>query len=117
LDGIRTVKGLSENQRKIVSLVNCGLTQSQIADKLGFSRAYINQQIKRLLSFNLIQRVETHPSFEGKREYTHFYELSPELKGRISDNKPDEQFTACRVHNIRLKCHVISVSAPVSKDK
>src|SRR5512137_1743374 len=117
LDGIRTVKGLSENQRKIVSLVNCGLTQAQIAQKLGFSRAYINQQIKRLLSFNLIQRVETHPSIEGKREYTHFYELSPELKGRIGNNKPDEPFTACRVHNLRMKVKIVSQSKPVSIDK
>jgi predicted transcriptional regulator len=117
LDNIQTIKGLSENQRKIVSLVNCGLTQSQVADKLGFSRAYINQQIKRLLSFNLIQRIETHPSSEGKRDYTHFYELSPELKGRIAGNKPDETFTSCRVHNLRLKVKVISLSAPVSVDK
>jgi predicted transcriptional regulator len=117
LGNIQTVKGLSENQRKIVSLVNCGLTQSQVADKLGFSRAYINQQIKRLLSFNLIQRIETHPSIEGKRDYTHFYELSPELKQRIGTNKPEETFTSCRVHNLRLKVPVISLSAPVSTDK
>jgi predicted transcriptional regulator len=117
LDGIRTVKGLSENQRKIISLVNCGLTQSQVADKLGFSRAYINQQIKRLISFNLIQRIETHPSVEGKRDYTHFYELSPELKGRIASNKPEEVFTAMRTHNIRRKFKIISQSAPPTKDK
>jgi predicted transcriptional regulator len=117
LDNIQMIKGLSENQRRIVSLVNCGLTQSQVADKLGFSRAYINQQIKRLLSFNLIQRIETHPSAEGKRDYTHFYELSPELKGRIVKNLPEESFTACRVHNLRLKVKVISLSSPVSTDK
>jgi predicted transcriptional regulator len=116
-DNLRSIKGLSENQRKIVSLVSCGLTQSQVADKLGFSRAYINQQIKRLLSFNLIQRIETHPSQENKRNYTHFYELSPELKGRIGNNKPDEVFTSCRVHNLRMKVPVISLSAPVSVDK
>jgi predicted transcriptional regulator len=117
LDGIRTVKGLTENQRKIISLVNCGLTQSQVADKLGFSRAYVNQIIKKLLSFNLIQRIETHPSSEGKRDYTHFYQLSPELKGRIAGNKPEETFTSCRIHNLRLKVPVISLSAPVSVDK
>jgi DNA-binding MarR family transcriptional regulator len=117
LDNLQTIKGLTENQRKIVSLINCGLNQALIAQRLGFSRSYINQVIKRLLSFGLIQRIETHPSAEGKREYTHFYQLSPELKGRVAKNQPEEPFTACRVHNLRMKVKIISQSAPVSTDK
>jgi DNA-binding Lrp family transcriptional regulator len=117
LDGIRTIKGLSENQRKIVSLVNCGLTQAQIAQRLGFSRAYINQQIKKLLSNNLIQRIETHPSAEGIREYTHFYELSQQVKEQVGKGTVPEPFTACRIHNIRLKVKIINQSAAVSIDK
>jgi predicted transcriptional regulator len=114
---IESIRGLSENQRRIISLINCNLCQSDIADKLKFSRAYVNQVVKRLLSFNLIQRIETHPSQEGKRDYTHFYQLSPELKQRIGTNKPDEVFTSCRVHNLRMKVKIISQSAPVSQDK
>jgi predicted transcriptional regulator len=117
LDNLQSIKGLTENQRKIVSLINCGCNQAGIANKLKFSRSYINQVIKRLLSFNLIQRIETHPSAEGKREYTHFYQLSPELKGRIGKNAPEEIFTSCRVHNLRMRVSVISLSAPVSTDK
>jgi predicted transcriptional regulator len=117
LDGIRTVKGLSENQRKTISLVNCGLTQSQVADKLGFSRAYVNQIIKKLLSFGLIQRIETHPSSEGKRDYTHFYELSPQLKSQISKDGIKEVYSACRVHNIIIKFPILSKSGEPSIDK
>jgi predicted transcriptional regulator len=117
VDSLRTIKGLSENQRKIVSLVNCGLTQAQVAQRLGFSRAYINQQIKRLLSFNLIQRIETHPSLEGKRDYTHFYELSPQVREQVGKGTVPEPFTSCRVHNLRMKVKIISQSAPISMDK
>jgi predicted transcriptional regulator len=117
VDSLRTIKGLSENQRKIVSLVNCGLTQARVAQRLGFSRAYINQQIKRLLSFNLIQRIETHPSLEGKRDYTHFYELSPQVREQVGKGTVPEPFTSCRVHNLRMKVKIISQSAPISMDK
>jgi hypothetical protein len=117
ISGVEQIRGLTENQRKIVSLINCGCNQAGIASKLKFSRSYVNQVIKRLLSFNLIQRIETHPSAEGKRDYTHFYQLSPELKGRIGKNAPEEVFTACRVHNLRLKVKLISQSAPISVDK
>jgi predicted transcriptional regulator len=117
LDNIQTIKGLTENQRKIVSLINCGCNQAGIASKLKFSRSYINQVIKRLLSFGLIQRIETHPSAEGKREYTHFYELSPQIKRQIQKDSPKEWLTAARMHYIRMKFHIISQSNPVSLDK
>jgi len=117
INELKRIPGLSENQRKIVSLINCGLNQALIADKLKFSRSYVNQVVKRLLSFGLIQRIETHPFVAGKRSYTHFYQLSPELKGRITKNLPDEQFTSCRVHNLRMKVKIISQSSPLSTDK
>jgi hypothetical protein len=113
----KKIPGLTENQRRIISLINCGLCQSDIAVKLKFSRAYINQQIKKLLSNNLIQRIETHPSAEGKREYTHFYELSQQVKEQVGKGTVPEPFTACRIHNLRLRVTVISLSAPVSLDK
>jgi len=117
LGNIQTVKGLSENQRKIVSLINAGLCQADVAQRLKFSRAYINQEIKKLLSNNLIQRIETHPSQAGKRQYTHFYELSPQVREQMGKGVRPEPFTSCRVHNLRMKCHIISQSASVSIDK
>ena len=109
--------GIDENQRKIISLVGLQLCQADIARKLGFSRAYVNQTVKRLETHSLIQRINTHPKKEGKRKYTLFYELSPELKARVKGERIAEPFTSCRVHNLRLKCHIISQSAPVNTDK
>jgi hypothetical protein len=112
----RQVPGLSENQRKIISLLNCGMCQADIARKIKVSRSYVNQQIKQLLSSHLIKRIETHPDRPGIRSYTHFYELSPELKQRIKGDKIAEPFTSCRVHNQRMKI-TWSSSTPVSIDK
>lgn len=114
---VEKIPGLTENQRKIISLVNCGCTQAIISKRLGFSRAYVNQVVKKLISFNLIQRIETHPSLEGKRDYTHFYELSPQVREQVGKDNVPEPFTSCRVHNLRMKVHITSQSKPVSVDK
>jgi len=114
---VREVKGLTEPQRKIISLVSCGLCQADIARKLQVSRSYVNQVIKRMETHGLIQRVDTHKTQPGKRSYTLFYQLSPELQSRVKGDKMAEPFTACRVHNLRMKVAIISVSDPLSTDK
>jgi hypothetical protein len=65
----------------------------------------------------LIQRIDTHKTQPGKRSYTLFYSLSPELQSRVKGDKMAEPFTACRVHNLRMKVAVISVSDSLSLDK
>jgi hypothetical protein len=77
----------------------------------------VNQTVKRLETHGLIQRIDTHKTQPGKRAYTLFYSLSPTLKSQIKGDRMAEPFTACRVHNLRKKIHIISQSAPVTKDK
>ena len=113
---VRQVRGLTENQRKIIALVNEQLCQADIARKLGFSRAYVCQTIKKLEP-HLLQRVITHPTKPGKRTYNLFYELSPELKARVKGERAEEPLTSCRVHNLRMKFSIVSQSNKISTDK
>lgn len=108
---VHRIKSLTRNQRKILSLVSLQLTQTDIAGKLGFSRAYINQVIKRLESIGMIKRLSTQPVRDGVRQYNLFYEVCPDVK------IPDIEFTACRVHNVRKKFRIIRQSGPASIDK
>lgn len=116
VSSVRQFKGLTENQRKVVSLVGAGLCQADIARKLKFSRAYVNQVIKRLESENLIQRIDTHKGKPWTRQYTLFYTISPELQSRVNGDKVALPFTSCRVHNLRVKIPWSS-DKPLSTDK
>ena len=117
LIGIESIKGLTGNQKKIISLIGCGLCQATISEKMKVSRAYICTEIKKLESRNLIKTIDIYPKVPGKRSYSKFYELSQQAKGQIQKGVPEESFTACRVHNLRMRVSVISLSAPVSTDK
>lgn len=108
---VRHVKALTNNQRKIIALISCGLTQAEVARRLGFSRPYINQIIKKLQSLSLIKRVNTQDAPKGTRHYNYFYEVSPEAK------IPDQPFTACRVHNIRKKFKILQQSGEIAVDQ
>ena len=110
IDTVHRIKSLTRNQRKIISLVGLQLTQADIARKLGYSRPYINQTIKRMQSLGMIQRINTQEAREGTRQYNLFYEVCPDVK------IPDIEFTACRVHNIRKKFTIIRQSGPASTD-
>lgn len=101
---------LTENQRKIISLISCGLTQAQTAKRLGFSRPYVNQVIKKLESSSLIKRIKTQVR-EGVRAYNYFYEVAPEAK------TPGTYFTPFRVHAIRKKFRILKQSGEISTDK
>jgi DNA-binding CsgD family transcriptional regulator len=111
INTVHRIKSLTRNQRKIISLVSLQLTQADIAHKLGYSRPYINQTIKRLESLGMIKRLSTQPAREGIREYNLFYEVCPDIK------IPDQEFTACRIHNIRKKFTIIRQSGPASTDE
>lgn len=105
------VKALTTNQRKIIALISCKLTQTDIAARLKFSRPYVNQVIKKLESLNLVKRINTQKAPGGTRHYNYFYEVSSEAL------VPDQPFTACRVHNIRKKFKILQQSGPISTDK
>jgi hypothetical protein len=115
--GIGNIRGLSPNQKKIISLISHGMCQATISQRMKVSRAYICTEIKKLESRDLIKAVDIYPKVPGKRSYTKFYELSQQAKGQIQKGAPEEQFTACRIHNLRMRVSVISLSAPVSTDK
>lgn len=117
ISGTTAVRGLSENQRRIVSLIQCGLCQADIAKKLKFSRAYVCQTVKRLESLGEIKAKPVYEKVPGKRSYTKFYELSPDLISRIKGERVAEPFTAIRLHNFRLKVSIISQSKDISLDK
>lgn len=72
INGISAINRLSVNQRKILSLLNCQLTQSQIAKKLKVTPSYVCQIVKRLQSLNLIKKLETQRTKEGIRDYNNF---------------------------------------------
>jgi DNA-binding MarR family transcriptional regulator len=115
--GLESIHGLTGNQKKIISLINFGQCQANIAERMKFSRAYICTEIKKLESAGLIKTIPIYPKEPGKRQYTKFYELSPIAKSQIQKNAPEEWFTAARMHYIRMKFHIISQSNLVSLDK
>lgn len=116
INGIAKIHTLTDNQRRILALVACKLTQAEIADKLKFSPSYICQVIKKLQTFNLIKKLETQRTQQGLRDYNNFYELSPELKGQIR-KEIQQPFTPVRVHYIIRKFRIVGQSGPASKDK
>jgi hypothetical protein len=64
---------LTKNERKVRDLLCSGKSQSDVADELKFSRAYINQIVKKLLSFEAIKPENTKPVQDGRRKYERYY--------------------------------------------
>lgn len=73
--------------------------------------------IKKLKSKGLINRIELSKNTDGHRDYTHLYNLSPELKQRVVEKDTTTPFTEMRVHHIQMKFKIIRQSAPPTKDK
>jgi len=111
------IHNLTERQRRLLGLLAEQVPKSRCAELLKVSTACISQHVKRFLSWNLIQRVATHPSKEGKRNYTHFYSLSPEAKGLLIKKEAPAQFSSCRVHHAGIKYKILRQSGAVSVDK
>jgi len=84
------------------------MTQGTISKRMNISRASVSQTCTYLEQNNLIKKVV------GKR-YNILYEVSVDLQKRIGGVQ--EQITACRVHNVSMKFHVLTQDHPVSKDK
>jgi hypothetical protein len=100
-------KPLSKNQRSVLSLLNAGLLQAGIAQRLSVSRPYVNQVTKSLESLGLIQR----------RKPTYFYDLSHEAKSILAGTSSINEFTPARLHNFKKKYHILStVKEPYIKD-
>lgn len=108
---------LSTGQRKVLALLNAGLTQTYIAQKLHLTRPRINQLVKGLESLGLINRVQNNRKCEGVRDYSYFYELTSRAKAIIAGDCQLEELTPWRVHNHRMKWHVIQQTGEICKDK
>lgn len=102
------LESLTEKQLRIVRLLREGLTQGTISKRMNISRASVSQTCKKLEESNLIKKVVG-------TNYNVIYEVAIDLQKRIGGVQ--EQITACRVHNISMKFHVLSQDHPVSKDK
>ena len=100
-------KPLTDNQRKVLFLLDQGLTQTYIAPRLHVSRPRINQIVKGLESLGLIKRIQNNPKREGVRDYSYFYELSDRAKQILKGDLALEELTPWRVHNHRQKFHII----------
>jgi predicted transcriptional regulator len=92
------LKPLTKNQRSVLSLLNSGLLQASVAQRLNVSRPYINQITKNLESLGLIK----------KRKSTHFYDLSSEGKSLLSGRSTADEFTPARLHNFKKKYRIVS---------
>jgi uncharacterized protein YerC len=106
---IQTVTNLSQNQKRVVRLLDDGCTQGIIADRMHVSRSFVSQTVRMLESQNLIKK-----QFPSK--YNCFYQLSPELQTRYPKEEMPE-FISTRVHNIRRKYRILHQSHPVSLDR
>lgn len=102
---------LTYTQKKILKLLDLELTQSQIAKRLNLSRQYVCQFVRKLLEKGLIEQSEKTPT-----GYNCMYNLIPQLKRQIEAHTKEVQFSACRVHNIRLK-YPIRLTGEISTDK
>lgn len=107
---------MTSNERRVINLIGLGFFPADVARKMKVSSPYVNTLLKKLLSKGLIQRTEPKPRQDGRREYHHFYEISPQLREQLQGKEP-EQFTACRVHNLRKKLKILSQSKELSLDK
>jgi len=110
------IRDLTGRQRKILSFLSDGNTQGTIAKILKVSPAYISTQVKIFLGLGIIQRKDQKKTPDGKREYCHFYELSPDAKGQISGENV-LPITSFHVHHIGVKYRIIRQSGPLSEDR
>jgi len=101
-----TLKSLSRRQRSVLSLLNCGLLQAGVAERLHVSRAYVNQIVRHLESLGLVMRRK--PSF--------FYDLSPEAKSLLAGSSSLDEYTPARMHNFKKKFRILSVVQEPSLD-
>jgi hypothetical protein len=108
LNKVNVLDSLTDKQLRMVRLLRDGSTQGMIARRLNISRASVSQTCGYLEQNNLIKKLV------GKN-YNILYEVSVDLQKRIGGVQ--EQITACRVHNIAMKFHIISQDHPLSVDK
>ena len=101
------LKPLAKNNKSVLSLLNAGLLQAGIAQRLRVSRPYVNQIVKSLESLKLITR----------RKPTYFYDLSPEAKSLLSGTQALDEFTPARLHNFKKKFRILSVTKEPSLDR
>lgn len=102
------LRNLTDNDRAVYRLLDMGVHQSLIAKRIGRSRAYVCQVVKKGRDLGLLKRTTKD------RQYNLEYELSDPLKKAIKKEETPEnrekiadQFTYSTSHNIRLKYPII----------
>lgn len=106
---VQVITSLTAKQKRIVTLLEAGLTQGLAAERLHVSRSLVSQTVRMLEKHNLIKK--QHPS-----TYNSFYEISKELKAHIGDETAP-RLTNCDTHHIRRKYRILNISLPLSMDK
>jgi len=118
LSNLERFKPLTDQQRKVLFLLDRGLTQTYIAPRLHISRPRVNQIVKKLeCELGLIKRVQNNPKRDGVRSYSYFYELTQHAKSLLKGDLELEQLTPWRVHNHRMKFHIVQQSGTPCNDK
>ncbi len=117
LGRFRKIKAPGESERKVISLINYQLTQTDIAFKLNISRARVNQIVKSAESHGFLKRANTQPGQGKKRNYNYFYELSSAGIEWLGKDQNPQEFTACRMHHFRRKYKIVRQSSPPVKDE
>lgn len=112
----QVVHNLTARQRTILSFIEQQVPKAIIARRLSLSEARISQIVKELESVGIIRSVETHPSKDGKRQYTHFYELAPDAKTHLTGEK-SLPLTTFHVHHIGMKYRITRQSGSISEDQ
>jgi DNA-binding MarR family transcriptional regulator len=117
LEQAQRIIDLKPIQRRILSLLGTGHSQSDTAKLIKKSAGYVCQETKRLETLGLIKKQQPKLQSEriGKRQRTYFYELSEEGQALAQGEVP--QLTSCRVHHIGVKYRITRQSDKPSEDK
>jgi len=108
---VHRVQHFNPTQQRIARLLVEGYSAAYIAERIGKSRQYVSKTVKELEDVGLIQRHPATPT------HNVLWEPSAKLKELLTENFPDTELTACRVHNIKLSYPILHQSGPVSLAK
>jgi DNA-binding MarR family transcriptional regulator len=115
---LKRFKPPTDQQRKVLFLLDRGLTQTYIALRLHISRPRVNQIVKKLeCELGLINRVQNNKKRDGVRDYSYFYTLTDKAKSILKGDLALEELTPWRVHNHRMKFHIYQQSGAPCMDK
>ena len=99
-----TPYSLSETEKKILLLVDDGLYVTQIADKLGVSKAKVSKILKKFVKLGLVEKVSKYPAlFKLTDLGRYFLDVSNVLSGSVSTSLVGE------LHDVVVVAPVVRV--------